>query len=224
LETHSHELDDSSANSFSKNTMLNIHIHSLSLSFFSGLIGNDFTNSVSFSEKRSNFAAVLVLKKNGNMLNRRHLRIKVLQALYAAIQSENADVFEGQRDLTKNLEKIYDLAIYQMSVLLEVQDSELNGKIEDKVSNWEVERIAVIYKILLKMGIAEILFFEDIPPKVSINEVIDMAKEYSSANSGKFINGILDAILTDLKKSGKLNKIGRGLIDKKMTAESNEGT
>ena len=56
------------------------------------------------------------------MLNRRHLRIKVLQALYAAIQSENTDVFEGQRDLTKNLEKIYDLAVYQMSVLLEVQD------------------------------------------------------------------------------------------------------
>jgi N utilization substance protein B len=63
------------------------------------------------------------------------------------------------------------------------------------------------------MAICEILFFPDIPPKVSINEVIEIAKEFSTAGSGKFINGILDAILSDEKSSGHLNKSGRGLVD-----------
>ena len=75
-------------------------------------------------------------------------------------------------------------------------------------------------KILLKMCITEILYFPDIPPKVSINEVIDMAKEYSTSNSGKFINGILDAILSDLKKEGNLKKTGRGLIDETPSSKS----
>ena len=70
------------------------------------------------------------------------------------------------------------------------------------------------------MCITEILFFPDIPPKVSINEVIDMAKEYSTSNSGKFINGILDAILSDLKKEGNLKKTGRGLIDETPSGKS----
>ena len=69
------------------------------------------------------------------------------------------------------------------------------------------------------MGIAEFLYFEDIPPKVSINEVIDIAKEFSSANSGKFINGILDAILSELKKTGVLKKVGRGLINNNISNE-----
>jgi len=65
----------------------------------------------------------------------------------------------------------------------------------------------------------EILYFPDIPPKVSINEVIDMAKEFSTANSGKFINGILDSFLSDLKNEGKLNKVGRGLIDQNLSPD-----
>jgi len=72
---------------------------------------------------------------------------------------------------------------------------------------------ALIDRILLRMGITELLFFPEIPPKVSINEVIEIAKEYSTSNSGKFINGILDAILSDLKLNSNLNKSGRGLID-----------
>jgi N utilization substance protein B len=63
------------------------------------------------------------------------------------------------------------------------------------------------------MAICEILYFPDIPPKVSINEAIEIAKEFSTAGSGKFINGILDAILSDEKLSGHLNKSGRGLVD-----------
>ena len=71
----------------------------------------------------------------------------------------------------------------------------------------------MIDHILLRIGLCEIYYFPDIPPKVSINEAIEIAKEYSTAGSGKFINGILDAVLNDLKKAGKLNKTGRGLLE-----------
>ena len=62
------------------------------------------------------------------------------------------------------------------------------------------------------MAVCEFLSFEDIPPKVTINEAIDIAKRYSTDKSGKFINGILDATLLDLQKQGRLKKSGRGLI------------
>ena len=89
----------------------------------------------------------------------------------------------------------------------------LDEIIESRVSNWEINRIALIDKILLRIGICELLHFPDIPPKVTINEYIEIAKEYSTAGSAKFINGILDAILTSEKKSGRLKKEGRGLVE-----------
>ena len=88
------------------------------------------------------------------------------------------------------------------------------------MDNWDLSRIALIDRILLRMGICEILFFPDIPPKVSINESIEIAKDYSTSSSGKFINGILDAILDDLKKDGKLNKKGRGLLEESLPKSS----
>jgi N utilization substance protein B len=99
---------------------------------------------------------------------------------------------------------------------------ELDQKIKEKVDNWEMARIALIDKLLLRLGIAEILYFPDIPPKVSINEVIEIGKDYSTSNSGKFINGILDAILSDLKEEGKLNKTGRGLIDESLPKKNSK--
>ena len=89
----------------------------------------------------------------------------------------------------------------------------LDISIRKKINNWEYHRVALLDKIILRMGLAEILYFPEIPPKVTINEAIDLGKDYSTANSGKFINGVLDSILHDLKKSNKLNKKGRGLLD-----------
>lgn len=89
----------------------------------------------------------------------------------------------------------------------------LDISIRKKINNWEYHRVALLDKIILRMGLAEILYFPEIPPKVTINEAIDLGKDYSTANSGKFINGVLDSILNDLKKSDKLNKKGRGLLD-----------
>ncbi|MBK7819425.1 MAG: hypothetical protein IPJ60_19195 [Sphingobacteriaceae bacterium] len=71
-----------------------------------------------------------------------------------------------------------------------------------------MSQVALIDKLLLRMGLWEILYFPDIPPKVSINEIIN-AKIFSTAGSGKFINGILDAILSDLKSHDILQKEGR---------------
>lgn len=320
------------------------------------------------------------------MLNRRHIRIKVLQALYAAIQSDQTDVYIGQKQLMEKFDKIYDLVIYQMSFLLEVQDFAENrleeakkkhfpteaektpnlrfinhpvllqirknadfkrrignlavnwstepemirkvfmnlaetdlykeymdaketnykqdkefairyfeevvlpheslhalfaeknlhwtddynlaaevvmmiignykqgwaesktlpplfkddreeGKSQDrafasdlykevlknrfeydelikpKIKNWEIERLASIDKILIKMALAEILEMPTIPIKVSMNEYIDLSKYFSTPKSKVFINGILDHIIADLKENGKINKIGRGLVN-----------
>ena len=67
-----------------------------------------------------------------------------------------------------------------------------------------MNRIALIDRMLLRMAICELLYFPDIPPKVSINEAIEIAKEFSTAGSGKFINGILDAILSEEKSAGTM--------------------
>jgi N utilization substance protein B len=94
---------------------------------------------------------------------------------------------------------------------------ELDKRIIQRVANWEMNRIALIDKILLRMGICELLHFPDIPPKVSMNESIEIAKDYSTAGSAKFINGILDAVLAEEKKDGKLNKTGRGLVEESIS-------
>jgi transcription antitermination factor NusB len=83
--------------------------------------------------------------------------------------------------------------------------------IEKFAKNWDMERIANIDKALITIAVTEMLDFPDIPPKVSINEAIDIAKDYSTDKSKVFINGILDSIFYHLKKEGKLNKEGRGL-------------
>ncbi len=76
-----------------------------------------------------------------------------------------------------------------------------------KLKNWDPERIALLDMILMKMGVAEFLFFETIPPKVTINEYIDLAKEYSTPQSGQFVNGILDNIHKELVSQGKMQKV-----------------
>ena len=83
----------------------------------------------------------------------------------------------------------------------------LQEMIIPKLKNWDPERIALIDMILMKMGVAEFLYFETIPPKVTINEYIDLAKDYSTAQSGHFVNGILDTIHKELLLTDKMGKI-----------------
>jgi N utilization substance protein B len=79
--------------------------------------------------------------------------------------------------------------------------------IRPRLKNWDPERIATLDMILMQMGIVEFLYFETIPPKVTINEYIDLAKDYSTPQSGQFVNGILDNIHKDLVREDKMHKV-----------------
>jgi N utilization substance protein B len=79
--------------------------------------------------------------------------------------------------------------------------------IKPKLKNWDSERIAVLDMVLMRMGVCELLYFETIPTKVTINEYIDLAKDYSTPQSGQFVNGILDNIHKEMLESGKIQKI-----------------
>ena len=88
------------------------------------------------------------------------------------------------------------------------------GLIERFSQNWDSERITLLDSILLRMTIAELISFPEIPPKVSINVALDLAKRFSTDNSPAFINGMLDGIYTELQEQNLIQKTGRGLVDK----------
>jgi transcription antitermination protein NusB len=168
------------------------------------------------------------------------MRIRVMQALYAwhSGAAEVDECFElnlkeavdelRERENVKgdNGDSAMIEALYFHSVK---EKDNLDQMIEKKANNWELERIALIDRILMQMCLVEIMNFPEIPPKVSINEYIDIAKKFSTPKSSKFINGILDGILMDLRLSGQLNKSGKGLVDetaperKKIKRDINDG-
>ena len=90
---------------------------------------------------------------------------------------------------------------------------ETDKMIQGKTENWELERIAFMDVLLMKMSIVEFLFFPTVPVKVTLNEYIELAKQYSTPKSSVFINGILDKLLAEFKADGKLLKEGRGLVE-----------
>lgn len=154
------------------------------------------------------------------VFKRRIIREKVLQVLYAYemnndnLQSQIDEIFS---DVEDDNDKKFGISLIYKTI---AERNRFDEMIKSKVSNWEMDRIALLDKLLLRMGICELIHFEDIPPKVSINEAIEISKTYSTAGSAKFINGILDAILNDLKKSGELKKTGRGLLDESIQKKS----
>lgn len=108
---------------------------------------------------------------------------------------------EDDKNFVKNL--------FRKTVLNEV---ELSKEYIDKTPNWDADRIAELDTIILKMAICELLKFPSIPVKVTINEYLEIAKEYSTPKSSIFINGILDNLVKDFQKENKLAKAGRGLL------------
>ncbi|WP_375325051.1 transcription antitermination factor NusB [Flagellimonas sp. GZD32] len=92
-----------------------------------------------------------------------------------------------------------------------LNDAKWEKEIEGKTPNWDNDRIAEIDSIILKMAICELLNFPSIPEKVTLNEYLEIAKEYSTPKSSIFINGVLDKLAKEYKTSGKMQKIGRGL-------------
>ena len=92
-----------------------------------------------------------------------------------------------------------------------LNEEKLSAEIDGKTPNWDQDRIADLDFIILKMGIAEFLYFPSIPVRATINEYLEISKEYSTPKSSIFINGILDKLVKEFEISKKLNKIGRGL-------------
>ncbi len=148
---------------------------------------------------------------------RRIAREYALQCLYAHEMTQD-QINKIVEDVINSRIEDQKTRAFSEKLIREVvkHQKELDRMIRKKAVNWDFTRIAIIDKLILRMGISEFLFFEDIPPKVSINEAIEIAKKYSTEKSGSFINGILDSILNDLKKAGKLHKSGRGLLDVKL--------
>lgn len=145
---------------------------------------------------------------------RRIVREKVLQTLYAFELSREPLDFVISQILSELKEDRETFAFAELLVrkTVEFQD-EIDSMIRKRVANWEFNRIAVMDRLILRMCICELLHFEDIPPKVSINEAIEIARRYSTDKSDKFVNGVLDSVFDDLKTTGALKKSGRGLVE-----------
>lgn len=105
------------------------------------------------------------------------------------------------------LKELYDLTIEN--------EKELDDMIKEKSKNWDLERVAGTDKIILEMAIAEMTNFPSIPVKVTINEYIELSKQYSTPKSKQYVNGLLDVLSLDLQEKGKIKKSGRGLLDNK---------
>ena len=124
----------------------------------------------------------------------------VIQLLNGLLQKPNSISFHEVMSADK-----WNFAKSLITTVLEKQEH-LETFIVPKLKNWDAERIAALDMIIMKMGVAEFLYFETIPPKVTINEYIDIAKEYSTQQSGQFVNGILDNIHKELVRQDKLHK------------------
>jgi N utilization substance protein B len=123
--------------------------------------------------------------------------------------SADADLIKVPAIYKDEEDKDFASALFRKTVL---NESELAKEFIDKTPNWDVERIAELDTIILKMAICEFLKFPSIPLKVTINEYLELAKEYSTPKSSLFINGILDNLVKDFQKNNRVNKAGRGLI------------
>jgi N utilization substance protein B len=95
------------------------------------------------------------------------------------------------------------------------RDKELEEIITSKTKNWDIERIALLDKIIIKMALTEMITFPGIPVKVTINEYLEISKRYSTPKSRQFVNGLLDTISGEMISKGVIKKSGRGLIDNK---------
>lgn len=132
--------------------------------------------------------------------------------LVKRLKKANKDI--GPRFFLPRLLKDEQDMVFAKDLLVKtlLNNTEWEKEIQAKTPNWDKDRIAEIDHILLKMAICEFVHFSSIPEKVTINEYLEIAKEYSTPKSSIFINGILDKLVKEYKSSGKMQKLGRGLL------------
>ncbi|WP_460582792.1 transcription antitermination factor NusB [Hymenobacter arcticus] len=137
----------------------------------------------------------------------RNLVLKTLKML-----PHGAEPTQELMNLSANWQDDRDFAetLYNQTL---TDDSKSEKLISDSTPNWDVERVALLDKIILKMALCEMQLFRGIPVKVTINEYIEISKIYSTPKSKQFVNGVLDKLAQDLAASGDIRKSGRGLLD-----------
>ena len=130
---------------------------------------------------------------------RRSARETVLQALYAVEvgQEHEAKALKDILDREKRDEEINEFIVELFEISLKNRDW-CENEIKSRLNNWEFERVAVLDRLLLILAISEIFFIDNIPPKVSIAEAIEIAKQFSTEESSAFVNGVLDNIYKSL--------------------------
>lgn len=149
------------------------------------------------------------------MSKRRQVRERVLQALYAQEVSQDT----ADHVLATLIQPIYkDEPTYlRFATRLFLRSLDACEAAEEMIArhiqNWEIGRLALTDRLVLRMAVAELMYFEDIPPKVTLNEALEVAKVFSTEKSGAFVNGVLDAILTEMRDGDQLRKSGRGLVE-----------
>ena len=141
---------------------------------------------------------------NSKIHPRRIARESVLQALYAQQFSEDepAVVLNRIMALYPEKKKNFKFISSLFQCVLDHEDW-ANDMIKSHLQNWEFDRVAQIDRVLLRMGICEIFYMDDIPPKVSISEMVEISKVYSTEESSGFINGILDAVYKEFQQKNK---------------------
>ncbi|MEO9482650.1 MAG: transcription antitermination factor NusB [Ekhidna sp.] len=133
--------------------------------------------------------------------------VKTIKALQDGDDFELAELTKNGDEDFKFLERLFMDTINQNEFLEEI--------IQDKTMNWDVDRIALTDRVILKIALVEMMNSPSIPVKVTINEAIEISKMYSTPKSKQFVNGVLDVLSNELTSSGKIRKSGRGLIDNK---------
>lgn len=136
------------------------------------------------------------------MGKRREARELVLKSLYCwEISGKKPEEVFG--DLSSQMELDNPSKLFSRELFKQVieHQKEIDELIKKNVQHWDFSRIAVVDKNILRIGICELLYLDDIPIKVSLDEAIELAKKYSSEDSGSFVNGVLDAIAKKIKKT-----------------------
>lgn len=137
-----------------------------------------------------------------NREEKRYARICALQMAYAyemTQKKENLKDIDIDNDKFKNMKEIKDYSLKLVDKCLNYT-KELDDLIISKSSNWDISRIALIDRIIIRLALTEMLYFKDIPAKVSIVEAVEISKQYSTDDSSSFINGILDSIYNENKE------------------------
>jgi len=142
------------------------------------------------------------------MRKRRRARELALQGLYAWEVSGNPlEIVLKDLSTREENEEIITFASNLLSKTTEHQKT-LDRNVTGVVENWDFKRIALVDRLVLRLALCELFYFDEIPPKVTINEAIDLAKKYSTEDSGRFVNGVLDSLY---KKFSKENRIIKGV-------------